>query len=304
MQVGRGTSDEPLGAHLVPKFARWYSPANSMTERLPRFSNPPVVEVALSVMLEPLTELRAAHIGLLWEQVRERFPKTADQPPVDSPIEVESEPRRHLSPTVQFQPFQTAPLRTWFLNERETELLQIQHDRVSRNWRRANTTEPYPSYENIRGPFQQDLQVVRAFVESNHLGELRPRQAEITYVNHIVAGHGWKDHSEVERVIKDWNPLDHRFLGAIEDATLSWRYLIRDRKGFRGRLHVSFQPAYRTIGDDDVKIFVLTITARGKPIGTGLDGALGFLELGHEWIVRGFADLTTPEMHQIWQRQH
>lgn len=277
-----------------------------MTEQaspLPLFSNPPVVEVALSVMVEPLSEFKAAHVGLLWNEVRARFPKTADQPPLDSPLELEAEPRRQLGPTLQFQAFQTPPLRTWFLNEQETDLLQIQHDRVARNWRRANTTEPYPSYKNIRGPFEHELGVVSKFVESNHVGELKPRQCEITYVNHIVAGQGWKNHSDVDLVIVNWKPPNHEFLRVIEDATFSWRYVIRERKNFVGRLHVSFQPAYRTVGAEDMEIFVLTLTARGKPLGKGLDGALAFLDLGHDWIVRAFKDLTTPEMHQIWQLQ-
>jgi uncharacterized protein (TIGR04255 family) len=112
---------------------------------LPRFNNPPVVEVALSVMLEPLPAFRAAHVGLLWNKLRERFPKTVDQPPLDSPQETEDEPRRQLGPTLQFEPFGTPPpLRTWFLNDQETELLQIQNDRIARNWRRANTSQPYP----------------------------------------------------------------------------------------------------------------------------------------------------------------
>jgi uncharacterized protein (TIGR04255 family) len=261
------------------------------------------VEVVLSVMLEPLIGFKAAHVGLLWNQVRKRFPKTVDQPPLDAPQENEEEPRRQLGPTIQFEPFRTPPLRTWFLNDQETELLQIQNDRVSRNWRRANTSEPYPSYDNIKGPFQKDLELVRTFLETNQVGDLKPKQCEVTYVNHIVAGQGWKTHGDVSRVIVNWKQPDDVFLPGIEDATLSWRYVIRDRKNFVGRLHVSLQPAYRSQDGTDSEIFVLTLTARGKPLGKGLEGALAFLDLGHEWIVRGFKDLTTPEMHQVWQLQ-
>jgi hypothetical protein len=28
-----------------------------------------------------------------------------------------------------------------------------------------------------------------------------------------------------------------------------------------------------------------------------------FFDLGHEWIVRGFADITTPDVHKIWERK-
>jgi hypothetical protein len=43
--------------------------------------------------------------------------------------------------------------------------------------------------------------------------------------------------------------------------------------------------------------------ARGKPLSPDVDGALRFLNIGHEWIVRGFTELTTPEMHSKWDRK-
>lgn len=272
------------------------------TKALPRFKHPPVVEVALSVMIEPLARFRSAYVGLLWNEVRSRFPKTVDQPPLESPTEFETEPRKPLGPSLQFEAVTTPPLRTWFLNEQETELLQIQHDRIARNWRRANTTEPYPNYLNIRGPFGDDLIFLSKFLAENHLGELKPRQCEVTYVNHIVAGEGWKNHSELGRVLRNWDNPTENFLPAIEDARFSSRYVIRNGNDFVGRLHVSLQSAYQSSPTVN-PVFVFTLTARGKPLGSGLEGALAFLELGHEWIVRGFAELTTPEMHVIWQRE-
>lgn len=271
---------------------------------LPRFERPPVAEVALSVMVEPVA-FRAAHIGLLWREFNREFPKTQDQPPLDDPQELEVEKRQELRPSVQFEPLpaNTPPLRTWFLNDDETRLLQIQHNRIARNWRRANTTAPYPSYDSIRQPFKEDLQKIGAFFSENKIGRLVPKQCEVTYVNHIVAGEGWKTHSDLENVIVPWRESDHKFLPKIEDARMAWRYVIRRDSVFLGRLHVSLQPAYRTkkgSGSEDA-ILVLTLTARGKPLDNTTDGALAFLDIGHEWIVRGFAELTTPAMREkVW----
>lgn len=270
---------------------------------LPKFGRPPVAEVALSVMIEPLGELKAAHVGLLWSEMRTRFPKSSDQPPLDSVEEQETEQRRAFGPAIQFEPVATPRWRTWFLNDDETELLQFQHDRIARNWRRLDTTGPYPRYDSIRTPFQDDLALVQRFLESNKIGELKPKQCEVTYVNHIPAGSGWQSHHEVGAVLRNWSHQGGSFLPEIEDAKLAWRYQIRHGKGFIGRLHVSFQPAYRSSNGSEIPLFVLTLTARGKPLGIGLEGALKFLDTGHEWIVRGFADLTTANMHQVWQRQ-
>lgn len=67
-----------------------------------------------------------------------------------------------------------------------------------------------------------------------------------------------------------------------------------------GRLQVSAQPRRRLV--DDSPIIQLELTARGIPLGEDLDGVLRCFEFGHALIVRGFAAITTPEMHRIWER--
>lgn len=50
------------------------------------------------------------------------------------------------------------------------------------------------------------------------------------------------------------------------------------------------------------EILNLNMVARGTPTPSDIDGAIAFLRLGHEWIVRAFAEITTPEMHAKWKR--
>jgi hypothetical protein len=45
-------------------------------------------------------------------------------------------------------------------------------------------------------------------------------------------------------------------------------------------------------------MFVMELTARGQ-VGTGTE----FFDLGRKWIVKSFAELTTPAMHKIWGRK-
>lgn len=76
---------------------------------------------------------------------------------------------------------------------------------------------------------------------------------------------------------------------------------MRDQSGqFLGRLTVSAQPAVRR--SDKKPLIALTLTSRGRPIGAGISGVLTFFDLGREWIVRGFTDLTADEMHRMWGR--
>lgn len=67
-----------------------------------------------------------------------------------------------------------------------------------------------------------------------------------------------------------------------------------------GRLHITADPATRVT--DKQAITVLNITARGEPTGDGIDGVLGFLDVGREWALRAFVRLTRDEMHRRWQK--
>lgn len=51
-----------------------------VSEDLPDFDTPPVVETVLSVQFEPLPLVRPAHLGLLWNEYRSSFPKTEERP--------------------------------------------------------------------------------------------------------------------------------------------------------------------------------------------------------------------------------
>jgi hypothetical protein len=117
-----------------------------------------------------------------------------------------------------------------------------------------------------------------------------------------MAGDGWDNFSQIERILAPWSgKYSDDFLRHPEQGHTNLRYLIPSQTGEPvGRLHVNLAPAVDM--KTQTPIFVLTLTARGRPIGDGVEGALSFLDLGREWIVRGFASLTTPEMHRMWRR--
>ena len=50
-------------------------------------------------------------------------------------------------------------------------------------------------------------------------------------------------------------------------------------------------------------VWLMNLSARGIPLGPGVGGAFDFFDLAREWIVRGFADLTTRAMHRSWKRK-
>jgi uncharacterized protein (TIGR04255 family) len=175
------------------------------------------------------------------------------------------------------------------------------------NWRRVGEGveegEKYPNYEYICEQFEHELKSFEEFVSKHGLGEFNPNQCEITYINHIDAGRGWERHGQLEEVVSILSsrysqpfPLD------LEASTLSMRYIIPDDEGKPiGRLHVSLQPAFRK--SDDTPIFILTLTARGRPKEESRSGVTEFLDTGRKLIVLGFTAITTRKMHGIWRRK-
>ena len=282
---GPRREEEPIAVSLMPSSKR----------TLPDFKAPPVVEVALGVQFDPPFALTSAQLGRIWDLYKGRFPKTQDQPPLPSVIETPDlagpQPARLRLIGTPLLP------RCWFLNDSESELLQVQDDKFIRNWRKTQDAAEYPRYETIREGFKADLISLSEFISREKLGSFRPSQCEITYVNHIQIGH-----SAIDEAFRMWRPTEGEFLPRPEDVRVALRYPIKDDSGaFLGRLNVDLQPAFLNV--DQSPILVLSLTARGRPDGSGLNGVFQFLDRGREWIVRGFAEVTVPEIQaRVWKR--
>lgn len=299
-----GTDNHHLAAGVYLEFDSKYPHMNDTPRDLPKFHNPPVTEVALAVQFESLTALRATQLSLLWQDVfRVRFPKIEEHPP-RAPAFEEFGIMRPKTIGVEIEhkfPVQ----RFWFLNEPETELIQVQQDRFIHNWRKRKGDEPYPHYDSIRDTFMIELEKFRHFLSGEQIGELIPNQCEVTYVNHIVQGEGWDRHGQFDQMFTVWaSRYSDEFLPEAETVRFLAQYLIPDsekKENQIGRLHINAQPGFHII--DNKPMIVLTLTARGRPLsGEGTEGVLSFLNIGREWIVRGFTSITTQDMHKFWER--
>ena len=68
-----------------------------------------------------------------------------------------------------------------------------------------------------------------------------------------------------------------------------------------GRLHATIRSAVRR--DDNLPIILFELTARGMTKDRSKEAMWAWFDLAHEWIVRGFADLTGENMHKnVWKR--
>ncbi len=274
------------------------------TRQLPDFDNPPVIEIALSIQFDALAGLRTYHFGLLWAKYKERFPKVEEYPPI-SPVVETFKPQVSSNVSVRLELMESPPMSRWgFVSEKGDEVIQIQRDRFVHNWRKADNSVEYPHYDHIRETFRRELRVFYEFLSHEGIGEPTINQCEVAYINHLVEGEGWRHHSQMCDVLtllksqEDASPLEP------EDVRFAARYVIRseaDGKELLGRLHIGVEPAYRAT--DEKAVFIMPLVARGKPEGEGIEGALKFLDRGHELIVKGFTYVTSEQMHKIWRRR-
>jgi uncharacterized protein (TIGR04255 family) len=273
---------------------------------LPAFGKPPVGEVVLAVHFDPPLKLQVFSISQLWEKWRGRFPSVQEHPELPPlPDELSRGP---VAPAIEFQVVDVtgaaSPPRFWFLNETGSELVQVQRDRLVHNWRRLDPDSPYPHYENLRPAFRDDLIDFQAFLAESQAGKFSPYQCEISYINPIQIGLGLEDFGQLHRLIAPWSgQFSEPFLADPESVSIAVRFLMTDTSGkTAGRLHISANPVQSQV--DGTSAVLLQLAARGRPYDQSIDGVLQFLDLGHDWIVRAFAAITTPEMHDLWERQN
>jgi uncharacterized protein (TIGR04255 family) len=270
-----------------------------ITSKPPVFDRPPVEEVAIGVYFNPIAALDSVRIGLLWERWRQRYPHAEEQPPLP-PVVPESFGKPSLSQTVIFGP--AAFPRIWYQSQDRDQLVQVQRDRVVHNWRRLAATQPYPHYDALRPRFEEDAADFFSFIAE--LGHEPPPigQAEVTYVNAIPVGDSGSGEL-LAKLVAPWSgEMSDSFLPEPDDVALTVRYRIPGPDGEPvGRLYITAQPSYRQNPEGRIEeLILLQLFARGAPIGSGLTGALAFLDRGHEWLVRAFKSVTTPEFHHEW----
>jgi uncharacterized protein (TIGR04255 family) len=264
----------------------------SMTTRppdLPDFEAPPVAEVVFAVRFKVAEPLRTFHIGLYRELVKAEFPEFQEHAPLP--------PEGNLGLHLKAGP---PPLpRCWFVDESGNRLIQVQPDRFIHNWRKITGEEEYPRYEAIRGEFEKRWNGFGRFLEKENLGAPTVTECELAYVNQIPKGTCW---SEPRGLVDVFSFLADEpttaFLPSPVSLACSLRY---ELPGDRGSLHANLGPAVRAQDQAEIMRFDLTVRA---PMGSAeTEEVLQWFDVAREWIVRGFADLTSKKAHKYWRRR-
>ncbi len=266
-------------------------------KNLPAYKHPPVHETAMGVQFEPIQNWVVPHFGLFWEGIRNQYPLTETHEFIISSLESEELRFNPPDPTPILLP--PDAVRCWFMTQAKSELLQVQKDRFIRTWRKVTGQEDYPRYDRmLRAAFKKDLEGFVEFAQSQGLGDVKVEQCDLMYINHLDQDEGWTSFEDLPKVFASWSgSVTEGFLPAPEIASYNAAYRLPNGQG---RLRASLEYKMRT--RDQKRILELRLVARGRPNGPGVDGVLDWMDMAREWIVRGFTDLTTPQMHKIWQR--
>lgn len=269
----------------------------------PHYDRPPVIETVLGAQFERLPDFKNAHLGAFWKTLdNNEWPTVSDAPPLQPQFERFVESIRWAK-ALQIQLTQDPTSRLQIKNTDGDRMIQVQNGRIHFNWLGDEGGE-YPRYPRVRDGFASALQRFVEFLAHEKLGDFRPNQWEVTYINHISKGTVWNTPN-------DW--CFFRPLGSVptignlvqgEGFTGEWHFVIPEQ---RGRLHVQWQHALRSAPEQEgQEVIRLTLTARGpieqaekeaEPI---LDG----LDLGREVIVRSFERFMSDEANKHWGLKH
>lgn len=281
-----------------------------MTDHLPEYDAPPVVEMSLAVHFEALPELRSAYLGMFadyllgqqrefaWSELEEDFPR---------PVAIEQFGRESFRPPFRLQiAEEVPPPRTVLRDSRRHRAVAIQQDAFEYSWWRDAEDGTYPRYTTLMAEFLPLLGSLRSFLEVRHMGVLRLRQAEVAYQNGLQRGVDWTEDGTAVEIMRSWTKLATEGLPPLEDAHFGQTHVLTGPEGVDpARLYITLDtnmpPPFRRGPETDWA--ALSLTFRGAIQGKGDDDEVkSVLGRGREAIVRSFTAVTTDEAHARWRR--
>lgn len=257
----------------------------SAPSKLPSYSWPPVVEVAVGVhflQLPGLTALPLVQMASTWA---DRYPTVEERSPLPPVFSSSGAmPGFHLG---------TPPVRLWLLSADESVLLQIQRDRLLLNWRKLTPADEYPRYDRLREEFTTCWVHFSTLVgEHEEYGTLQPALAEVTFLNHVSMIDPAQLGDTLQPLRPGWVPAEHF------STVLQVEQQLYDEEG-NPRGHQSIGASY---SDGGLQLEVTSRTSLdGYPsdMGTILDA----LDVAHNAGVVSFDHVTTEQAHKVWGKQ-
>lgn len=255
-----------------------------------KYLKPPVIEVVSGFVFEPIRGLTIAHFGLFWQRILKEFPEAKHAVPIG------------LGDAAPGEPFFVP--RLWFVNSTQDALVQLQTNRFYFNWREGPNSSPYTSYTETYEQFMRYWKLYVDFLTDVKLHQPQVLQCELTYINHIAQSAGWSSMTDIGKVV---TPLPWteggpgRFLPAPKSVSWNVTFDLPDGKGI---LTAKMQPARRGVRDKQELIIAFELAAAGAPTDRSDAGLESWFDTAHEWIVKGFEDMTAKDVQRaVWGKK-
>lgn len=184
--------------------------------------------------------------------------------------------------------------RLWMIDDTGNTLVQFQRDRFGINWRRSGDA-PYPRFRGAVRPALIDAhRRLVALTEALGLGQPTFDAFDMTYVNPIPLEPG----QQLSDVIRPWSGDLLDDLGEpIHGVNLQVTFAMPATDG----LMTADAGIARRV-EDGSSLVLLQLTVRGRVADGSFDSALQCVDTARQWIVKGFASMTTKSMHVKWGR--
>lgn len=141
---------------------------------MPRYENPPIVEVVMGVFFDSLPALDAMLLGKYWSKRAEAYPQRQIMPAVQD------------APGLRFSSG-AAPLRCWLVSHDDQYVIQVQHDRFYFNWRRRE--QAYPHFGGAGGVCERGLAefaTLTSFLGAEQLDRPLVRRIDLTKMDRLA----------------------------------------------------------------------------------------------------------------------
>ena len=156
-------------------------------------------EVVLSIHFEALDNLLSPHLGEIWRKFKgDGFTKITEHPPVRPVVEPSENPRRGTEYEINVPDLP----RVWFTHSNNSQILQVQRDRFTFNWRKTSSDQEYSGYSKIFEMFEGFYDQFRQIIIDMKIGLLTPLHYELSYVYQFPQGDRWNSLNDIGKFLR------------------------------------------------------------------------------------------------------
>lgn len=257
------------------------------TQSTIKYKNPPIHEIICGVRFDSIKHLQSGHFGILWQKFKRDFPKTEDQDLIGA---ISQEDFGNIS---------KLPLpRIWFIHKNENELIQVQRNCFLHNWRKRRADDIYPGYEKVVDNFERYLSLFQDFLVAENLGNLNAIEYELTYIDLIPQGQGWKNFDDLEKVFPTFLSITRQDMLSIDVRSINWQ-TIYGLPNDLGQLRIAIRTAKRT--SDDHHLLHIEFNAHGSKRDQPIRN---WFNASHNAIIELFSNFVSNEIQdKFWGKK-